>query len=559
MQVRIIAIIPARGGSKGIPRKNIRLLGNKPLIAYVIKAALKSKYIDKVVVSTEDSEITEISKIYGAKVIKRPVRLAEDDIPLDPVVFHALKMIEEKEKELCDLVVTIQPTSPLLSTKTIDKAIEVMLTKDYDTLISVVKETHLYWIKKGNNFAPLYSQRKNRQFLDPLYRETGSLLISRRNSITKDSRIGEKIFLFEMAREESIDVDTYHDWWVVENILNKIKIAFRVDADSKMGLGHVYRAITLANRIFGHEVVFLMTKSKKLGIKKVMENNYPITEFENSSELFRKLGETKPDIVINDILDTSKDYILKLKKLGIFVVNFEDLGEGADFANIVINALYENSNPPENHYYGYRYECLRDEFHLCSKKKVGRPVKHVLVTFGGIDENNLTLRTLKAIEKIGIRKMSVSVILGLGYHFTNNLRNHIQSMKEKGFRICVKEDVRSMAEYIHKSDLIVTSNGRTIYEVASIGTPCISISQNEREVTHLFSRVSKGVMNLGIAFNVSEDDIGNAIKKIINDWNLRKNMNKNLLRYDLLTGTQRVLELIFNKYREWEKNGNKSW
>ena len=559
MQVRIIAIIPARGGSKGIPRKNVRLLKNKPLIAYVIEAALKSKYIDKVVVSTEDAEIAEISKIYGAEVIKRPVSLAEDDIPLDPVVFHAMKYIETKKSVLYDLVITIQPTSPLLSTETIDSAIETMLTTDYDTLISVGKETHLYWIKKGNNFVPLYSQRKNRQFLDPLYRETGSLLISRRNSITKDSRIGEKIFLFEMACEESIDIDTYHDWWVTENILNKTKIAFRVDADSKMGLGHVYRAITLANRIFGHEIVFLMNKSKKLGIKKVMENNYSIIEFENSSELFRKLGEINPDIVINDILDTSKDYILKLKKLGIFVVNFEDLGEGADFADIVINALYENSNPPENHYYGYRYECLRDEFHLYSKKKVGKRVKQLLVTFGGIDENNLTLRTLKAIEKIGIKKMSVSVILGLGYPFKNNLRNRIQSMKEKGFRICVKEDVRSMAEYIHKSDLIVTSNGRTIYEVASIGTPCVSISQNEREVTHLFSRVSKGVMNLGIAFNVSEDDIGNAIKKIINDWNLRKNMNKNLLRYDLLGGTQRVLELIFNKYREWEKNGNKSW
>ncbi len=87
---KILAVIPARGGSKGIPRKNIRLLAGKPLIAYSIQTALKSKYVDDVVVSTEDEEIAEISKNYGLEIVKRPMDLAKDDVPLDPVIFHAL-------------------------------------------------------------------------------------------------------------------------------------------------------------------------------------------------------------------------------------------------------------------------------------------------------------------------------------------------------------------------------------------------------------------------------------------------------------------------------------
>lgn len=558
MQVKnkIVAVIPARGGSKGIPRKNIRLLKNKPLIAYVIYAALKSKYIDKVVVSTDDLEIAQISKFYGTQIIKRPAALAGDRIPLDPVIYHAVNSIESEEHVRYDFVITIQSTSPLLTTQTIDDAIEVMLTKNYDTLISVIEDPHLCWTKKGNQFTPLYSERKNRQFLDPIYKETGSLLISKRDIITENNRIGKKPFLFSISPEEGIDIDTYTDWMTAENILNKKKIVFRVDGDGSIGLGHIYRTITLANRIFGHDIIFLMDASKKLGIQKVVENNYRVMEFENSRELFDILKNVKPDIIINDILDTDKDYILKLKKLGLFVVNFEDLGEGADFADVVINALYENSDPPKNHYYGYKYECLRDEFYLYPKKKVPQQIKDVLVTFGGVDENNLTLRTLRAIEKIGLKDACFIVVLGLGYPFKKNLQNYVESMKEKGFNIVLKQNIKSMAECIYNSDLVITSNGRTIYEVVSIGTPCISISQNEREVTHLFSRVSKTVMNLGIAFNVSEDKIAVAIKKTIDDLKSTKNKNKDYFRQYLLEGTQRVLSLIFNKFEEWAKNGN---
>jgi CMP-N-acetylneuraminic acid synthetase/spore coat polysaccharide biosynthesis predicted glycosyltransferase SpsG len=555
MEPKIIAIIPARGGSKGIPRKNIRLLAGKPLIAYTIEAASKSKYIDRAIVSTEDEEIAEISKLHSAEVIKRPNELGEDNVTLDPVIFHAVNSIEKKEDIKYDFVLTIQPTSPLLTTETLNKTIEIMLNGDYDTLISVKDETHLYWTKKDGGFIPIYKERKNRQNLDPIYKETGAILISKRESIIEDNRIGDKIFLFEIPKEESIDIDTYQDWWIAENLLKKQTIVFRVDGDNEIGLGHIYRMITLASRmVFNHNIIFLMDYTKRLGIEKVKEYNYPIITFEGENALFRNLEKINPDIVINDILDTSKEYILKLKNGGYFVVNFEDLGDGSEFADLVINALYENSYPPENHYYGYKYVCLRDDFFIFSKKEIQKEVKEILITFGGADPNNLTMRTLKSVEKLNLKDIFIKVVLGLGYSSREELNNYVNALKKEGFTVDVKENVKMMAKEMYNVDIVITSNGRTIYEVASIGTPCISISQNEREVRHLFVHNSRGVMDLGIAYNVSEDNIASAIRELIENYELRKEMNKKFLKFDLKGGINRVFRLIFDEYYRWKGN-----
>lgn len=552
---KILAIIPARGGSKGIPRKNVRLLAGKPLIAYSIETALQSKYIDKVVVSTEDEEIAEVSKIYGAEVIKRPMKLAKDDVTLDPVIYHAMICIEGKDDIKYDIVVTLQPTSPLLSAKTVDKGIEEILKGDYDTTISVIVENHLYWKKNNGKYFPLHEERKNRQYLPPLYRETGGFVISKRGAVNEYSRIGKKIFLFEIPKEESIDIDTFQDWWIAENLLNTLKIVFRVDGDYDIGLGHVYRAITLANKTsFNHNIFFLMDERKKLGIQKVKEYRYPIILFKNEKELFTKIDKISPNIIINDILDTDKGYIKKLKDRAYFIVNFEDLGEGSELADIVINSLYENSYPPKNHYYGYKYVCLREEFYIFPPKNVNKKVEQILVTFGGTDPNNLTLRTIRAISSLDLRNISINIVLGIGYKKKQELLRHVNKLVSRGVKICVKENVRMMAKEMYTADIVITSNGRTVYEVAAMGVPCISIAQNEREARHLFVYNSKCIKYLGMAYAVSEGDIASAMEELIKNYKLREEMNKRCLEFDIKKGINRVLRLIFDIYEDWREN-----
>lgn len=555
MRPKIIAIIPARGGSKGIPRKNIKLLEGKPLISYSIKNALNSKYIEKVVVSTDDDEISYVSELYGAEVIIRPKELAEDTITLDPVIHHALNCVENIEKRKYDFVITLQPTSPLLKSETIDKAIEVILNKQLDTLISVKADPHLCWTKKDDHFTPLYKERKNRQYLEPIYRETGSFLISKRKSISEHNRIGENISLFEVPSEESIDIDTYEDWLIAENSLERKKIVFRVDGDSEIGLGHVYRTITLASRLaFKNEVLFLMNKNKKAGVEKVSSSNFSIVTFDDDNELFEKLEQINPDIIINDILDTNADYVAKLKSMGNFIVNFEDLGEGSEYANIVINSLYEHSYPPENHYFGHKYVCLRDEFYLVPTKKTNESVQNIMITFGGTDPSNLTLRTLKSIKSLNLKDVNVTVIMGLGYGPKEELYAYIDQLLKEGSHITVKENVNMMAKEIFNADIVLTSNGRTIYEITSIGTPFISVSQNERESRHLFVHYLKGIMYLGMEYAVSEADIASAMTELIENYDLRKKINENLLKADLKGGMDRTLRLIFDKYKEWDEN-----
>jgi CMP-N-acetylneuraminic acid synthetase/spore coat polysaccharide biosynthesis predicted glycosyltransferase SpsG len=553
---KVLAIIPARGGSRGIPRKNVRLLCGKPLIAYTIEATLGSKLIDRVVVSTEDEEIAEVSRIYGADVVERPPELARDDVTLDPVIFQAVTAIEERENQRYELVVTIQPTSPLLSKRTIDEAIDVMLGSNYDSLISVTPEPHIYWmLGTGKTPVPLQKERKNRQQLEPVFKETGALLVCRRDVMSKEGRIGRNVHLFEIPREEAGDIDDYADWWVAENLLKRLNIVFRVDGSETIGLGHIYRALTLANRILNHNVSFLTEESKKLGVGKLREYNHPVFTFRDGEEFSGVLEELKPDIIVNDILDTKREYIHDLKSRGLFVVNFEDLGEGSELANVVVNAIYEHSSPPENHYYGYKYECLRDEFYVFPRAKVKERVENILITFGGVDENNLTLRTLHAIERSGLKDINVTVVLGLGYPFREDLDAYVDDLSKKGFNVELKQNVSMMAKHMANADLVVTSNGRTLYEVASLGTPCVSISQNEREMRHLFSQICKGIMNLGAAFNVSEDAIASALGRVIGDYHLRKDMSENMLKFDLKKGVDRTLRLIFDKYWEWKENG----
>ena len=549
---RILVVIPARGGSKGIPRKNIRMLAGKPLIAYSIQTALNSKYVDDVILSSDDPEIIEIAKIFGSNVLERPKYLAEDDTPLDPVIFHALSSYEKETGVVYDYVISMQPTSPLLSSGTLDQAIAEIIDSGCDTLLSVRDETHLYWTKINNEFIPLYKERLNRQYLDPIYKETG-LFISKRSIITETSRIGGKICVFQISFKESVDIDTNIDWWLIENLLKNLRIAIRVDADNKLGLGHVYRGITLANRMM-NDLYFLMNEEKTIGIKKVEEYNHKIITFRDEASLFDTLSEINPDIIINDILDTSYEYINKLKEMGLFIVNFEDLGFGSQHADLLINALYERTDPPENSYFGHRYICLRDEFLLFPSKLVKSDVKEILIIFGGSDPNNLTKRTLRSIEKLDLKNVKINVILGLGYNQDEELLSYVDALREKGFEISINKNIKIMAKHILNSDIAITSNGRTVYEISSMGVPCISISQNEREMRHLFSHICKGIRNLGIESNVTEDDIASTLAEIMEDYDLRKQMSKSMAEFYLRKGTDRVIRLIFDKY--WEKVNN---
>ena len=220
----ILGLIPARGGSKGIFRKNIKLLLGKPLIAWTIEQTKKSRYIDKVIVSTDDKEIAKISERYGAEVpFMRPKGLATDKAKCLDVVLHAIDFMEEKG-EVYDILMLLQPTSPLRAGEDIDNAIKLLFNKNANAIISICEmEHHPY---KANTLPPNGCMKKfikkenlnkNRQELDVFYRENGAIYLAYCDYIRKQrSFFGEKTFAYLMPIGRSIDIDSGIDLKLVE-------------------------------------------------------------------------------------------------------------------------------------------------------------------------------------------------------------------------------------------------------------------------------------------------------------------------------------------------------
>lgn len=532
----ILIVIPARGGSKGIPRKNLRLLGGKPLIYYSIKNALSVENAD-VYVTTEDAEIELISKKFGAKVHKRPSNLADDKSTLDPVIFNALEYAESRENKSYDLVVTMQPTSPLLSKESIQCAL-LKITEDTSihTIISAQDDTHLSWKIEGEKFIPNYTERLNRQYLQPIYRETGGFLITRRPYVCFNNRIGPEVSLFILNNGEEIDIDTFNDWNLCEYLLKKKKILFVVSGNNILGLGHVYNSLILANDILNHDIEFLVTKGCELALEKIRSKNYNVS-IQQKEKLSDDVIGFKPDIVVNDILDTSTEYIRSLKDVGIKVINFEDLGDGAKIADVVINAIYPEQECLKNHFFGENYFILRDEFVFNHNEKKISDVKEVLITFGGVDPSNLTNKTLSSIYHFCIEKnIKITVVTGLGYTRYDSLTDFSD--------IELLTNVQNISDYMYRADIIFTSAGRTVYEVASIGTPAIVLAQNDRELTHFFAFEKYGFINLGLGTKVDNFNIKNNFKNLVENKVQRIQNHELMLKHNLKLGRKRVQKLI---------------
>ena len=546
---KILVVIPARGGSKGIPRKNIRLLDNKPLISYSIGIAKSSEYVDDVVVTTDDSEIALLSEKFGASVIRRSEDLSRDDVPLDPVVYDAMVKKEKLALDEYDIVITLQPTSPLLKPETLDRAIEKFEDFGVDSVLSVVDDRHLSWGYDENNdrYFPNYIERKNRQFLPKDFRETGAILASRRQFVNEMSRLGTNIDLIEVSREESVDIDNYEDWWIAENYLQKKRIAIVVNAYDEIGTSYIYRCLSIASKLVFHDVLFLLDEVHQLGIDIIENYNYPLQLYDGKDDLVNKLREYSPQIVINDILDTSEEYISILKEEGYFVVNFEDLGTGTKVADVVFDALYEHEiGQQSNIFTGYKYYVLRDEFYFQPKKIITQKVNNVLIAFSGTDQNNLTEKVLESILSTNFDGR-INVVVGVGY-------DDVEGLVEKyeyNPAIQIYKNVPNIGEFMFKADVVFTSAGKTMYEICSLGVPTICLCKDEREVTHVFANESNGFINMGLGEAVEKQEIIETFIKVVNDYELRVEMNKKMLAIDLKNGFENVWSVISEEYRKF--------
>ena len=227
---RILALIPARGGSKGIKNKNIISLNGSPLISYTIQSSLKSKYIDDTVVTTDSQEIANISKKYGASVpFMRPAELASDHAKTIDTVLHAIKVLDEMKNHF-DILVLLQPTQPLRTEIDIDQAIKRFFAKEMKGLVSIspVNEHTLLIIKmdEDGKVESLLGENSTcrRQDMRVYYKVNGCIYINRISELTQNTSFNDNQVGYIMSEAHSVDIDDIKDLYLAEYYIQKEKI-----------------------------------------------------------------------------------------------------------------------------------------------------------------------------------------------------------------------------------------------------------------------------------------------------------------------------------------------
>jgi CMP-N,N'-diacetyllegionaminic acid synthase len=224
----VLAVVPARGGSRGVPRKNIRLLGEHPLLAYTIAAGRASHRVTDLVVSTEDPEIAEVAERYGAAVIERPAELATDTAPTAPVIQHAMDLVESTRGEAYGYVLTLQPTTPFRRGWDIDAAVDLLEgTEAPDASVtSVVRifDAHPERVKRldGDRLLPYIAgddRPTRRQDLPPAYLRNGAIYLAHRHTVVEGSVWGSPEVPYEMPPERSVNIDEPLDFLLAEAVV----------------------------------------------------------------------------------------------------------------------------------------------------------------------------------------------------------------------------------------------------------------------------------------------------------------------------------------------------
>lgn len=527
--MKILAVIPARAGSKGIPNKNIRFLNGHPMIWYAINNALSSKYITDVVVSTDSDIIETICNEMSVRVRKRPKNLCADEITLDSVIYDACKDI------VSDYVITLQPTSPTLKPETLDMAIKYTVSNNIDTVLSVVNRPYLSWkLDKSGKVIPNYKKRLNRQQLPPNFIETGAFVITKYSCITPESRLGKNIDVFEIPEEESVDIDSFVDIKIAEQYMAKEKVAFWVNGNKEIGLGHIVRVLELADEFYVKPDIYYNFNITELSYFGNTTHN--LIAVDGEANFIKCVKENDYSVIINDVLDTDIYFMDKLRKESdAFIVNIEDSGEGAKYSDCVINALYETAEG-KNIFCGKNYYIIPKLFMLYEPIHI-EEVKKIFVCFGGADPQNYTERVLKIISQKKYDKYDYVVVIGKAKDNVEKL------MYYKKSNIEILYDVNNMPCLMKSCDAAITSRGRTGYELAFLGIPTLAMAQNDREAKHTFISEKNGFIYIGQ--NPSDEEIEKGIIQLLYmDMEMRHESQNKMLANNLRNGRQNIMKKI---------------
>lgn len=402
--------------------------------------------------------------------------------------------------------VFLDPSSPLVTWVDVENAWRKYLRHDADALFTVKRLHECPWEKTRDEPRELLATalgacKKEKDFLARSPALAIFKLVFLRNPVTS----GRLCPFF--LEERSLEIRGYQDWWICERLLERRHVVFVVAGYPAIGMGHVYRALMLAHEINNHKITFVCTRESELAVEQVASRDYRVVR-QCDEQLAETVLAQSPDLVINDFLDSKKEYIEKIHEYGAKCVNFEDEGSGAKVADLVINALYET---PENNAHwrcGPEYFCLRDEFVNAVRNPLRPQVKVLLISFGGTDQHNATLRVLNIVEPIcrafGI---AIRIVAGPGYAHKRTLEDRLMELQNPLINFTWATNI--MSRMMEGADLAICSAGRTVYELAHMRIPGIVLASHKRESRHRFARPAHGFAFAGIMGQIGDGRIRN--------------------------------------------------
>jgi spore coat polysaccharide biosynthesis predicted glycosyltransferase SpsG len=523
--LNITIVIPALSYFDAFKNALLTKLAGKPLIEHAIDKFLTMTNNINIYIITDNEEIQLISSRKGVET----QLYFGDKISFD---INGLIVLKKNIQVNTPHVALISPYALLLEINTIRSALEISI-KNFFVRPVMKLDCDVY----SSDMGVVSLKNKDAEY----YKALKTFILCESDINIFSSALPQNMII---KNEIDLECKSRHAMWVYEKLINRKRIVFYVAASKEIGMGHIYRALSLAHEIIDHEVVFVCDDASFLAISKLAEQEYPVYT-SPTNKICECIKGLMPSLVINDVLDTDALYIDSLMNSGIKTINFEDLGEGALKANYTINDLYDEAlYDAVNTLWGHEYFFVRDEFYSASPHTDGSEVESVLLTFGGTDQNDFTRKFYHTIKKFcNDNQIKIYIVTGEGYGYLKELEGELKDTSSNQVEFIHKTGI--MSSIMEKTQIAISSNGRTVYELAHMNIPTIVISHHDRESNHKFSCYDHGFINLGTYMpNETETKLSLEFQKLVHDKKLRSSLVCCMKKFNFLKNKIKINNII---------------
>ena len=513
----------------------VRKLDGTPLVQRAVDKALETDLPSSAVHLLTDSE--EIA-LFGERSGIRTFRDAEcswNRTALTGVLGQYISGVENSNT----ISMLLSPYAPLLKTATLMQAITVFINSNKDVLQAIVPEKHYLYSGEESSTASLAFGKSE----ETSYVRSTAFSLYRAGIIAGGSGSDRSVLPYSVD-DDALEICSLRDWWICEKLLQRQRIVFRVIGNDQVGMGHIYRALSVAHEMTDHEVLFVTDTKSDVAVRELAGYEY-WTGVYREVQIEGKILELKPDLVIFDALDTAANLVLRFRDQGITVVSFEDLGSGSHHTNLTINELYDKPQlSGDNYRWGHEYFFVRDEFQNANPKIFENSVSNLLLTFGGTDQHDRSRKIFMAIQKIcKHRGIHIHIVTGPGYDGYERLATEIIGESN----VTLTHATGIMSDIMESCDVAITSNGRTVYELAHMNIPSLVIDQHERESSHNFGREDNGFISLGLyESRITESQVKEKLARLLDDGKYRYDLFSKMKSIEFTNSKKSIVDRVLN-------------